>query len=316
MRTLIRCVFAPLSVGAALASVQVTELIDYDKAGLLCPYTLLQIGGPRDGELLVGSESWVGGNVGKAKDDKDNELKVSSSTITGEAHWETDVNYLESSSTVLGGNQEKSPAVFDAISDAAHDISAELASHPGTSDGGFNLNNTTRTITGNGGVNIFHVTSDFVINNSTLTLNGGPEDVFVFNIPMEKDFQINSNAEIALSSEMDPRRVIFNVLGDVEESGPDTANIQESTFRGTLLAPGRNVNVGDNEYDEGHGLYGSIITGGKLTFQESDITHECFNPLVAIPEPGVFNLLLGTAGLLLLRRKVPWHHRHGATPAP
>jgi len=278
----------------------ITTQADLDR---LCPYTLLQIGGDRDGELLVGSESTVGGHVGKAKDTSDNELKVSSSQITGEAHWETGVNYDESSSTVTGGNHEKPSVDFAAIRASALVVAADLAALPGTDDGGFDLNNTDRTIIGTGGVNVFHVTSDFNLDGSKLTLQGGENDVFIFNIKMGKDFILNSDAEIALSAGLDPRRVVFNVAGEVGgPGGKDDTSIQESTFRGTLLAAGRNVLIADNEYAEGHGLYGSIITGGKLSFQESDIVHECFEPLSAVPEPGMLSLLFVGCCLLGVRR--------------
>lgn len=292
-----------LGVHSLFASVLVTDITTQSDIDRLCPYTLLQIGGPRDGELLVGSESWVGGNIGKAKDTSDNFLKLSSSHVTGEAHWETNVTYDESSSTVDGGDHEKTQAEFTAIRNSALDVAADLAALPGVNDGGFDLNNQDRTIVGNGGVNVFHVTSNFHLNGSTLTLEGGEHDVFIFNIPMGKQFELNSGAEIALSSDLDPRRVVFNVAGEVGgPGGLDDTKIQESLFRGTLIATGRNVLVNDNEYAEGNGLYGSIITGGKLIFEESDITHECFEPLSAIPESSTFALCLLGAGLLGLKR--------------
>lgn len=104
-----------------------------------------------------------------------------------------------------------------------------------------------------------------------------------------------------------------------------------SIFQGTLLAPGRKVEITQNHYysfnSEGYegtqapettivdamdaiieketndsswgGLWGQIYAGGTINFTESDISHQgCASP---VPEPATFfmlgSVLIGLAGL-------------------
>jgi len=281
--------------------------------GSAADYTLLQLGGPEEGapppvggELLVASESTVYGSIGMALE-SGMMVKISSSTVDGDIDRELGVDLDVSSSTIGGDIDELSDAYFDAIVDDA--LAASLAAFglAGAVDQVISLGTgESLVLNGSGGANVFSITDDFILDGATLELAGGADDFFVFNVDEEFEFKINSGAEILLTG-LDPSQVLFNIGGYVGGGYQDDVHIQESLFSGTLLATGRNVLINDNEYAEGHGLYGSVIAGGTLNFQESDITHDPFS-VCRVPDPGttVVLLLLGTLSLALTgaRRRV------------
>ena len=152
---------------------------------------------------------------------------------------------------------------------------------------------------------MIHVNGNFILNSgSTLTLSGGANDFFIFNIAAGFQFKINGS-EILLAGGLDASQVLFNVLGP--PPGPDDAIIQQSLVFGTILAPARNILVNDNQYADGNGLYGAIITGGKLLFAESDITHDPYcEPMGnTVPDSGTTLALLAAAlgAIGVVRRK-------------
>ena len=155
---------------------------------------------------------------------------------------------------------------------------------------------------------------------------------FVFNISAGQSFEVVSSAVIKLSGDIVPEEVLFNVLGDVGGGGIDDASISgNSLFRGTLLAPERNVLVMQNHFytfssgdlldDDGgtgapsttavswqtatEGLFGQIVSGGKITWSESDISHHAFMTMPPVPEPISFVVwsLLGLTCAIPRRRR-------------
>ncbi|HET6889997.1 MAG TPA: hypothetical protein VFH31_02755 [Pyrinomonadaceae bacterium] len=165
--------------------------------------------------------------MGKANDGQGKELKVSSSTINGKTDRAAGVSLSVSSSTITGGNFAN--VDFSSIVSDALAASAAALALPGISDT-VNLNSTTKTFTGSGGANVINVRGNFILNSGAkLQLNGGVDDFFIFNIAMEREFKI-TGSDIVLLGDLDPSRVVFNVLGLVPQSGPDDAIIQESLF--------------------------------------------------------------------------------------
>jgi len=302
MKTLYRFHLAPFAFAFAASflhfSGSVASATTLPTLGDAKQFTLFQIGngGNGDGILEVTSSSTVYGDVAKAASSSGNDLKVSSSTINGATYRAPGVGLDISSSIITGGNnanQNLASAVADAQTAAT-----VVASLPGISDT-VNLNSTTKTFTATGGGMVINVSGDFILNsNATLRLDGSsPLDFFVFNISANAKFEVQGS-KIELLGEISPSDVLFNVMGQAGGPGEDDAKIQQSLFRGTLLAAGRNVIINDNEFAEGNGIYGAIIAGNKLLFAESDIMHEPFCP---VPEPSSV-ALFSCFGLGLLTR--------------
>ncbi len=146
----------------------------------------------------------------------------------------------------------------------------------------------------------------------------------VFNISADRLFEINSDSIIELAGDIEASEVLFNVLGNIGEAEDDKALIASgSIFQGTLLAPGRKVDITGNHFytfsdgkpnttqitaaqaiaeKEGNnsswgGLFGQIVAGGAINFTESDIAHHPFMtmpPPSAVPVPAAV-WLFGTA---------------------
>jgi hypothetical protein len=299
-------------------------------------------GNPEGGNKLeITSNSSVFGSTLKGIDDNSEKNKLSTSKVTGawDREWDGGIGQVENdfSSSFTGTQNDLSTAEFEAIAADAVATSAFWAGQPGTSID-IDLNSGAMlTVTGvTGGANIYTIDDGFIINSgSKLTLTGGVGDYFVFNVPATKLFSIQSNSIIELGGDIEAEEVLFNVLGNISGPGPDDALIGGgSIFQGTLLAPGRKVEVTQNHYytfDSGGfmgtgapettpvtaaqaiaekeandsswgGLWGQIIAGGAINFTESDISHHPFMtmpPPVTVPEAGwsIGLFGIGVAGL-------------------
>jgi len=132
----------------------------------------------------------------------------------------------------------------------------------------FTTINGTTTITGNGGLNVIDVQN---IDNAKLTLSGGPNDFFLFNV----SDMIHSNQPYTLSG-ISPDQILFNLTGTgtvFQTSGGD------KSF-GTYLA----TNGGKFDFSNLN-LTGRLINvGGDVQFVSGAM-------IPAIPEPGVFSLV-------------------------
>src|SRR5262245_19537220 len=134
------------------------------------------------------------------------------------------------------------PAVHDALQ-----ASAKVAALAPTQT--FGDIKGSKTITGNGGTNVISVLSLRLSGKETLTLAGGPDDTFLFNVP--GTFKLSGKSAIKLTGGVLPNHVLFNVLGTGKVSFS-----RHTTEVGTFLAPERSFSLGG-------ALEGAVIAGGK-----------------------------------------------------
>jgi len=114
-----------------------------------------------------------------------------------------------------------------------------------------NTINTTRTITGNGGLNVINVGS-IVLVKKVLTLSGGANDVFIINV--SGDCSIGS-AQVVLAGGLKASRVLWNFLG----TGTTVNGYKDITYvSGTFLVPFRDFTL-----DVAH-LNGAVVGGGNV----------------------------------------------------
>ena len=163
-------------------------------------------------------------------------------TFVADPSAQLDLSNYGGDFTVTGG------IVFQSLDQAQADANAASAAYaalPATQSLG-NLT-TSITVSGNGGTNVITLSS-LSYNSRTLTLSGGADDVFVFNVSGGFTF---ANSQIALSGGVTANHVVFNF----PTAGP-TVKLSKSTnvVNGTFLAPQR-----DLIYHNPAGFAGAVI---------------------------------------------------------
>ncbi len=154
------------------------------------------------------------------------------------------------------------------------------------------------TIVGNGGTNVFSLTS-INLNNKVVTLSGTASDLFIFNVTGDVFY---SSTTINLNG-LNAGQVLFNVIGSAH--GNDLELRNSGTFRGTLLAPDRAIRVDHLT------VVGALIGGRDPTFTGLDKDGSSFsihsaaqvNHVPFVPAPGTLALLGGAAAIGLRRRR-------------
>ena len=142
----------------------------------------------------------------------------------------------------------------------------------------------TQTITGGGGLNVIDVGS---LQNPTLTLSGGPDDLFVFDV----SGNFNTNRPMILNG-VNASQILWNFLG----TGTVFQTSGGNTLFGTFLA----TNGGNFQFSALN-LTGELInTGGHIQFvSNSKMTGDPFAPPAAVPEPATATLLLLGTGFVM-----------------
>jgi hypothetical protein len=110
-----------------------------------------------------------------------------------------------------------------------------------------------QTITGNGSFNVIKVDGDINLSgNDVVTIIGGSNDVFIFNVTGK--ITVTGNANIVLNG-VPPQHVLFNNIG----SGKEIVLSGNGNVAGTFLAVDRGAEVSGNG-----ALNGGVIAGGGV----------------------------------------------------
>jgi hypothetical protein len=157
------------------------------------------------------------------------------------------------------------------------------------------------TILGNGGTNVISLSGGIKLGGSNnLTLTGGANDKFIFNI--QGGLSMDGSARVVLSGGVIAENVVFNFVG----SGGSLTTHVGNLIQGIVLAPDRDITF--------HGAFGEIIGGGKKLTLMSGAVVNGFPPDAPrqpVPDSGSALILgcLGFGGLSMMRRIITARRR-------
>ena len=179
-----------------------------------------------------------------------------------------------------GTNSEVTTLLPHAISDAAS-FSSTLAGLPATQTIAAIVLGTrgSTTVSSAGGLNVVSVPSITTGTNATITLNGSPSDIFVFNIGSSSEpgsLQLGNGASVLLSGGITPDRVIFNLIG----SGTSAQLGGHFVFNGTILAAQGQFSSGDGDTPNPALINGALWFGGSVAIGNN--TNLNFYPFVGV----------------------------------
>ena len=254
-------------------------------------FTVLGLAG---GSVTINSATSITGNVGYAAgvtsttnqkvDAFDGAAYVHSTATFGY----TAATFAPTSGLFIGGAADQK--LYDANADAfsaAIALGALAATHASLGVVGDNDNVIVNRV---GALNVIQIAS-LTHKEDTLTINGGIDDVFVFNVAGAWNYD---NSQIVLNG-VSADNVIFNFLdsaGDVKIGKAGTI------FQGTILAVQRSV-----DYHNPASFDGRIIAKNINLHSDFNVTATS-GATVSIPEPtGIGLVAIAFAGLVLLRRR-------------
>jgi len=175
----------------------------------------------------------------------------------------------------LSGSVNVNPTLLtqaDADAATASDAAAALA--PTQT---FKSINKATTIQGNGGLNVININGDI---HESLTLSGGPNDVFIINV--KGDLSLDHKDSLALSGGVTANDVLFNFVGRHGNISVHSGAV----VNGTLLAPRYNVELGGT-------VNGEVIAGGEVI----EMHHNAVVNQVSFNGAGS-NTVIGLAGFV------------------
>lgn len=273
---LISKTFALLSLSAA-ASFATAAPIDLGAAG---DYTLLAMGDTPGGNLIIGSEAQIYGNVGAR-----GELRMADGvTIHGNAVGGNII--YDGSASVTGTATVGDDAYWQGLSNDL--MAASVYAHSLTADYSLGNINGSQSLIGNGGQNVIDIAGNVSLGGGqNLTLSGTADDVFIINV--DGYLNIGSGAGILLDG-VSAENVIFNVSFWAAMFGG-------ADFSGTYIAPTTHWTIGD-----GATMQGTQVLAYNLSGNVQDVVG--IPPSVSVPEPSsIVLMMMSLLGVALMRKK-------------
>ena len=258
-----------LGLFLTVTSVAHASLVDLGAAG---DYGILGLNGATinlsSGPLRVNDNVGVGNNAAL--------------NFSGGGQINGSVDYASSATLNTGGNTISGGTHQIDFSATQHDALALASSAASlTPTQTFSSITSPLTITGSGGQNVIRVTNDIHLSGGNLTLSGGPNDTFIFNIA--GTMELSGNTNIILSGGVNPSQILFNFLG----TGSQVQTSGQSNTVGIFLAPSRvfNINGGTHQSE--------FVSGMSLSFQSNPV-------LIPVPETVPNIVIFGFIGCVLV----------------
>jgi hypothetical protein len=283
----IKQLFKSAVMACALTSSAVFALpVDLGNAGnytLLATGTSVHHGIPMYGNLELGSEAYIYGNVGSR-----NTLNMAhGSVIYGDA----DFGSLQQNpgSSIQGDATQQGAAFWDSLYSNLKNASLAAKALGGTDAGYIN---STKTFNSQGDLSVFSITGLNLSAGHSLTLKGDEDDVFVINVDYF-GFMLGGGAAIILDG-LRAENVLFNMHGALNNGH---VNVAAGSMQGTYISPDAYMQLGDGLNLDGVRFLGAGISGNLQTVHG-------FTPPVNVPEPSALLLLgFGLLGLVVMRRQ-------------
>jgi hypothetical protein len=241
------------------------KLIDLGYAGRVYKWSALTTNGKLTASTTATSclaKIDIEGNVGVwATTNSNAQLVLSNSSIKGDVFLRKGGSkFLSGASQIIGGFFQDTGAsttynnILSTAASNAATLSSNISLLTGTTNftSNFSLSsgnvvgfNSNLTITATNNDPVVLKLTDFVLNNSTLTLIGSASSRFILDI--SDDFALNNGSLVTFDGQLNPKNVIFNVGDAAAMSGA-------SQFNGILLASNKPAALSN-----GSAVYGEVI---------------------------------------------------------
>ncbi|MDR7090459.1 PEP-CTERM sorting domain-containing protein [Cellvibrio fibrivorans] len=275
---MIKQLFTTAVMACALTSSAVFALpVDLGNAGnytLLATGTNVHHGIPMYGNLELGSEAYIHGNVGSR-----NTLNMAhGAVIYGDADFGG--LYQNPGSSIEGDATQQDSAFWDSLYTNLKSASMAAKALGGAHAGYIN---STQTFHSQGDLSVFSITGLNLSAGHSLTLKGDADDVFIINVDYF-GFMLGGGAAIILDG-LSAENVLFNMHGALNNGH---VNVAAGTMQGTYISPDAYMQLGDGLNLDGVRFLGAGISGNLQAVR--GLTP----PPVSVPEPSAL-LLLGIA---------------------